>query len=686
MQRSTRPRNASPGLSSTMAAAPTQPEEVHLALDLGSEFAKGATFRKHSFETLAGLDSFKFWKRYENITWSNNKTTMPTEVAYIVDASMSPPGLYPQYGRDLARALERGEIQEVDVIRHYKPVLFGKTLGDEGKTRRQISNVSRKLQTCRRHQGLPEGPPLEVKDLVEHLVGYTFKYTLRCVAEAHRDLGWPVYRDLDDYEGDDWNPRQVKIQVALALPVNTSPEHITLIKEIARIAGLPDVYICGEPAAALMYHLAREPDQLVSDQSFMIMDIGAGSADFAAWKVLQVNPLQVKEIAAPQSKWCGACVVNIMGRNLLLSMIEDEKYAILTSLKMVDAQMDWETLGDRIEISLETVKKDFRGDRSDDEGYVMHIPGLPNMPGKSMPRGGRLLVPVELMREAHKFQLDTITKMVNDALKQTSSRNSRHGQSSGRPSLLLMAGGGSNNVYIRNEMRERFEKAGISVAQTSAERSENTVALGSLLLLANKELVTERIVRRAYCVGRWEEVLPKDRRSYPPNSRTRSKQDGVQRAHMTRFFYRIGDSVPRQHVASLKGWRGLLKDELDGDGGCMIEERLFYTDTVGEDQDRRWLERPGIDIHETPHSLEWRLLGHQVRNFDVEVDEWTGEEYYYLDYEVAVILKDDEMTFQITIPRKGRWLDGLNPYGDDPIRQEGKFDCSGAFKLIHAVT
>ncbi|EXJ83677.1 hypothetical protein A1O1_07301 [Capronia coronata CBS 617.96] len=244
-----------------------------------------------------------------------------------------------------------------------------------------------------------------------------------------------------------------------------------------------------------------------------------------------------------------------------------------------------------------------------------------------------------------------------------------------------MAGGGSNDVYVRNETRSAFAADDFSVMLPSSERCENTVALGSLLLLANKDLVTERVVRRAYCVGRGDP--PSKLRSYPATSRQRSEQDGIVRVFVSRFFNRIGESLPTKHEVRCRGWRGLLEDDVTPHDGCQIEERLFYSDSVSDDL--LWLDEPGSEIHEMPNPLLFRFSWDDIQEFPIEFNDRTGERYYYVDYEVILKQDHDDMTFSITIPRSGRGGKGANEYGDNPLYQEGSYDCSGDFKLVNTV-
>ncbi|EXJ87461.1 hypothetical protein A1O3_04421 [Capronia epimyces CBS 606.96] len=197
----------------------------------------------------------------------------------------------------------------------------------------------------------------------------------------------------------------------------------------------------------------------------MIGDIGAGSADFEAWEIVDVHPLRVRQLHASQTEWCGARTINVEFRRRFLQSISDRKEAVLSSLRTVDTTMDWQTLGERLEASFEGAKKDFRAEG--DDSYILRIPGLPNMPEKSMPRGGRIEVDADLMRESHQPQLNTIIQVIRDTLRAIERRRS-HGLVESCPDELLMAGGGGNNNYICRKIRETLEPDGISVSLPTA--------------------------------------------------------------------------------------------------------------------------------------------------------------------------------------------------------------------------
>ena len=114
------------------------------------------------------------------------------------------------------------------------------------------------------------------------------------------------------------------IEVALPLPVASTPEQIQLVLTAARWAGIPNPYPVAEPAAALAHHfqMAFETSSYIPKATCtLILDIGAGSADLQGWSLLGTNPLRVREEYGGQTAWCGGSHVNISCRELVLQCV-----------------------------------------------------------------------------------------------------------------------------------------------------------------------------------------------------------------------------------------------------------------------------------------------------------------------------------------------------------------------------
>ncbi|KAL2413647.1 hypothetical protein ABEF95_003870 [Exophiala dermatitidis] len=668
-------RDPQPQNSLGNAVSPEPRKTILVALDAGTEFAKAGFCVMEESEREQGFLPANMFARLEPVTWTTNETALPSEVGYVLDKSVYPAVLRPKYGRDLKRAVQHGQIREHDIIRKYKPLVFGEAEGS--RTRQQIEKISDELQRCQSAQGLDHDHQTRFGplDLMRDLLGYMFRYVLSVIAEAHTTLAWPIWVDTHRYE--EWKPQE-NIEIALPLPVATTPEQVLLIKEAAKQAGLPKVLVCGEPAAALMFHLFRNQRESMIGEPVMIMDIGAGSGDFDAWEILSIAPFRVRQLTAPRTEWCGGGTINTMYRVLFLRGVLDYKLNILRSLERSGNPMTWDQLGDRLEAEFEGAKKDFRG-TNDDPPYKIHIKGLPAIPARNMPEKDTLHIPGKAIRDAHSTHIDQLHGVIQGALERLEDKVIS-GTVSRMPRELLLAGGGSNNILVRQEIRRRFETRDFKVAFPSGERCEVTVALGSIILLADKGLMTERIVRRAYCVGRWEE--PEDLRAFPEEVWHHSEQDNKTRILMSRFFCRLEQSIPLQYKTSVVGWRRPMAEDVATDDGIVIEERLFYSDTVSDD---------GIvlegnnSIDEMPDPLLFKIPQRYFRNFDKKKNRSTGQEWYYLDYEVSLLLDGDDMIFQITIPKHGRFLNPPNRYGHDPIILQGRYDCSGSFKLVNVI-
>ncbi|KAK5452008.1 hypothetical protein LTS15_007731 [Exophiala xenobiotica] len=649
---------------------PPSPREIHISLDHGTVYTKAAV------RLIWGHGDTKdiTLQELEPITWSNNDTSILTQVA--VERASPPSKLPPRllWGDEVTEAILEGRISGEDVERHFKPPLFDSDVYPATKVRQLLKEFSTYKGRTRFHQVLIErGEDLDAKE-IEHIYLYSdytalaYTHILKVIAESHATLQW----DPQEIETQlDWSPPgNPTIRVGLPLPVASTPDQINLIMAAARAAGIPNPYPEAEPASALAYHLIMSPVQETLGKTFLIVDIGGGSVDLKVWTVVSVKPLRVREADGGATKWCGGSSVNkrageivkdkILSDPLIAQAVSDSEEKDM--LLMVN-QFQCE-----VERQFESIKRKF-----DEYGMIED----------------RFTLNPDDVKRAFDSSIGMITSMIDSVLARIASR-SRRGGTTGQVDEILLVGGGSQNPYLRSRLRQQYDtnfhgstQYRIPVSHpSSAATGSTTVSRGALLLAADKDMVTERVVRRGYCVGRHEEL---GKRRYPQQSLHMSEQDGQKRVYVSKFLIRPQQIIPanRPFRESVRGWRGLLMDSADENGRWEITERLYFSDSVANDG--LWLDKPNLDIHEMPEPLLFYITQNDSNDFIATVTKTPDgtEQWFEIDYEVGVTFEGHTMMFDIIVPRNGKFPED-GRYGPNPIRRQGHYDCAGAFQLFNS--
>jgi hypothetical protein len=76
-----------------------------------------------------------------------------------------------------------------------------------------------------------------------------------------------------------------------------------LLIQAARNAGITPVQLVKEPEAAALYTLRHMGNKgLQVGDAFVLCDAGGGTVDLISYEIMQLNPLQVKELVSPSGK------------------------------------------------------------------------------------------------------------------------------------------------------------------------------------------------------------------------------------------------------------------------------------------------------------------------------------------------------------------------------------------------
>jgi hypothetical protein len=59
--------------------------------------------------------------------------------------------------------------------------------------------------------------------------------------------------------------------------------------------------------------------------------------------------------------------------------------------------------------------------------------------------------------------------------------------------------------------------------------------------------------------------------------------------------------------------------------------------------------------------------------------------YYFIQYEVRLVLKNIHMSYEFVVPKSGRWPEhNITDYGEDPIVVQVELEDGGAFNLYNS--
>ncbi|KIX92712.1 uncharacterized protein Z520_11564 [Fonsecaea multimorphosa CBS 102226] len=648
---------------------------VHIALDTGTEYTKAAFLLEWVNNGLPAAAPIP-------VIWANGESSVLTQVAVRHNRRML-------WGDEVSQELKKGHINESQVIRRLKPSLFDARALTQRPFQTDLSIAKdRKNQLIKSLESCGEDPDdyrLENISVFSEYMGFAYRGVLQNIAKMDGNLGWPVLNNLDEYKS--WKPQgNVKINVSLPVPIGAKPGQVQMVVAAAKAAGIPNPYPVAEPASALIHHLHKARDHLQSiiGKTFVILDIGAGSADQQVWTVVNENPLQVRELIIPdrvRTAWCGGAYINAAAVKLIMDGIDD-KDLVLRALQSSGSPItDIDSLERRLNKKFEKEKQRFEGR----ETLYLRIPGLPDKPAFRLDGGGNVVLEAEDVKSAFAKCLDDIISMLDTSIQSVFQSRTSGGTIEQRVQEIIVVGGCSQNRYLLEQIRNRYS-IGLNspfsypipvTLPPDAAKGSVTVAQGAVLLSAEKQLIQQRYVRRSFCVKRYEEV---NQRHYPRESQYRSPQDGRIRVPITRFLLRQGLHAQQFSCDPFQGWKGLMQHEVDKDGYGLIEETLYYSDTVAEDG--LWIDDDALDIHEMPAPLRIRLTLDEVRRFQRRKgtnNRW----WYHVDYELILTLDGHIMTFKFIIPRTGRWPTRGDRYADVMYRT-GQYDTVGVSQLFNS--
>ena len=550
---------------------------------------------------------------------------------------------------------------------------------DQERIAQQIDRLPREIQCSVKDSSNPEGVgKLTFADLLSDFLKHAWRCLLRHIKVRCADLPWPDTQDEAAYC--DFDPaNHTKMEVTMPVPADSGPQHVELIAQTARLAGIPIDHYVAEPAAAYAFDLQSRTDASgpVDEQLITIVcDIGRGSADVQAYSTAQITPLCVREEVAGLAQWCGGGRVNEHVREIVKARLHPVIEQVLEALRMGGRPMTEHDLLDKIEVQFEAEKRQWRPN----EDLSLEVPGLPNIPMIGI-RRDRIGLPREAVKEAFDEMVSPVFDMLDTIVRRLNSEGKKADE-------ILILGGSSCSIYFKQKMARRYsmstadrpEALKIRMADDIRRGTATCIAQGALLMRLDRAFVKQRPIRRSYYVKTDVLCKPKDPMRQLPNVERDPIDGKLRRRNVSYCLLRDGENIPDNY--RVRGpddtWRALShRDQVDG--VWTLEEPLLDADLYHEDG--TWVDNAANGFH-CCGMIKVQLDETDCAKFERRVSEHDKEFFWYLEYRVEVLISGVQMTFQIVIPRSGKFRRG-EP-GPDPIRKEAQLDCSGVWGLFNA--
>ncbi|KAJ9616954.1 hypothetical protein H2200_000674 [Cladophialophora chaetospira] len=663
---------------------------ILFGLDCGTEFIKASYYVSTENDT---NDQPVSTKEVHTVNWPNNSPIVRARAAFDNDGNL-------RLASDVDSAVRDGKVQSCETIGHLKPMLYE----DRMKVERSLVldklwdprtalvdalgsfEITPQLAACgetvpllhdedaskdNRAQGSQphsagNTSPREVPhfEIYARLMGWAFREAASYVSTKHDDLNWQRAKDENSPLAGH------NVRVALLVPSKstvTSREHVVAA---ARAAGIPNFFLVREAAAALACHLVRclenvNAESLVG-KTFIMLDWGAGSVDLEVWKILSLSPLRVQARYKTQSEWNGARTANTHAEKLVLNGVRDME-ELLDSMSLARGRtVTQKDAGAEIREEFEMEKRFPNGI----EARLLKIRGLPTDKDSRLHGDAG----VRLDEDDNAFIQESTTEPVSYALYQCmhwlNFEASKPQGSRIRIDGIVGTGGGVLNAYARQKLREDIEKhchslhQGITIPVHFPELSSTYASLtqtasGGVLLLADGESTSDRIVERSYFSLRYKGNNAK-----------------------VVYFVRKDHTLDATGVKVMLDTRMLPQDENEG---LKLKEDVFYSETIKkrgvslDQQQIKDLDKLVICHHLTKEELRF------IPQVSSPTNPWsTSRDYYKFQSSLEMTFEGQEACFTTTIPRNGTFGYDEDP-GDNPIVKKARIDFRGILRSVGAI-
>ncbi|KLO12778.1 hypothetical protein SCHPADRAFT_940952 [Schizopora paradoxa] len=302
------------------------------------------------------------------------------------------------------------------------------------------------------------------EDVMADLMSYLYKETLKYIEEHHAD-GVNILNQVRD-----------RIQFVFSHPNGWVGLPQQRYRKCAVIGGLLQsedeatrrIRFISEGEASALSCLASKfaPSPIVPNYKFIVLDAGGGTLDVSAYRVLNASPLELEEIAIPDSRFAGSIFVNEKAREMFKDIFGNSKFS------------DKETVNGTIQEFDSKIKPTFD---SATRKFSIKIPGVKTSNKKMNIVNGCLKLGGEKIEECFRFSVDNAIESV------TSVRDKVSDVDGDMPVWLV--GGFGASPWLFKQLKEKLGSKGFSVCKPDANQAK-VVADGAIRFHIHNSVTT----------------------------------------------------------------------------------------------------------------------------------------------------------------------------------------------------
>ncbi|KLO12783.1 hypothetical protein SCHPADRAFT_940956 [Schizopora paradoxa] len=320
-------------------------------------------------------------------------------------------------------------------------------------------------------------PDMSAEDVMADLMSYLYTETLKYIEEHHADGGIILGQVRD------------RIQFVFTHPNGWAGMPQQRYRKCAVLGGLLKndeearrrIRFVSEGEASALSCLSSKyaPSPLPFNYKFIVLDAGGGTLDVSGYRVVRSCPLELEEIAVPDSRFAGSIFVNEKAREIIEECVQDSKFD------------DGETVNNILQEFESKTKLSFD---SASRKYSIKIPGVRETIKSLGIVNGCLKLPGERIEECFRFSIENAIESVSSVRDQVS-------DFSGDMPIWLVGGFGAS-PWLFKQLKEKLGPKGFPVCKPDSNQRvfvAKVVADGAIHFYIHKS-VTTRLSPSSYGV------------------------------------------------------------------------------------------------------------------------------------------------------------------------------------------